>query len=245
MQNIANLFRDIHGPIDFNKVQPWKDSDKTSALLKVDKKYLYHNPSSFLDKYFYFDGIYYANISPDSFPFLSENMLQTIINGFKKSILHFATLVKNEEYVQLFDIVDKKVLIKVYTDLYDKIPDFQKWEAYINLHIRSEYGFDLIPQTILDDLIAKQVYNSKERPERLQGLKIKIKNKDTFVVYHGINGNYDPKDEMSWTLSKKVASFFAERFGNKGKVVKKTINFDEVIDFFNHRNEEEILLKIK
>ena len=65
-----------------------------------------------------------------------------------------------------------------------------------------------------------------------------------FFIYHGINHIYNPNDDYSWTLDKKVAEFFAYRFKGKGEVVTKLIHYNDAIDYLTSRNEKEILIKI-
>lgn len=67
---------------------------------------------------------------------------------------------------------------------------------------------------------------------------------DTFTVYRGLQENAQ-EDGLSWTLSKDVAEWFANRFDNEGKIIEKVIHKSEVIAYFNDRDEEEIVLDIK
>lgn len=67
---------------------------------------------------------------------------------------------------------------------------------------------------------------------------------DTFVVYRGLQENAQ-EDGLSWTLSKDVAEWFANRFDNEGEVIEKVIHKSEVIAYFSDRDEEEIVLDIK
>lgn len=67
---------------------------------------------------------------------------------------------------------------------------------------------------------------------------------DTFTVYRGLQENAQ-EDGLSWTLSKDVAEWFANRFDNEGEVIEKVIHKSEVIAYFSDRDEEEIVLDIK
>lgn len=67
---------------------------------------------------------------------------------------------------------------------------------------------------------------------------------DTFVVYRGLQENAQ-EDGLSWTLSKDVAEWFANRFDNEGEIIEKVIHKSEVIAYFDDRDEEEIVLDIK
>lgn len=67
---------------------------------------------------------------------------------------------------------------------------------------------------------------------------------DTFTVYRGLQENAQ-EDGLSWTLSKDVAEWFANRFDNEGEIIEKVIHKSEVIAYFNDRDEEEVVLDIK
>lgn len=66
----------------------------------------------------------------------------------------------------------------------------------------------------------------------------------TFTVYRGLQENAQ-EDGLSWTLSKDVAEWFANRFDNEGEIIEKMVHKTEVIAYFNDRDEEEIVLDIK
>jgi len=146
---------------------------------------------------------------------------------------------------RVFAICDKKVLIPTYKELFDRIPDNQKYSIFVTLYVRSETGFELFG----DDFI-KKVYSYKtldpEYAERMAEFDRDSKKSMTpdgkIKVLHGQNGNYDVMDEMSWTLSRKTALFFANRFNAKGRVVSRLITRDEVQDYYNIRNEFEVII---
>lgn len=258
MSSIGEIFRDLHGTLDFKNVVNLskidaKESSKLAEILKVDEKLIFFNKKGIIHSTFFYNGLFYAELMPantiQQIQFNSSNnhITESIQNGIK----YFNELANKKEFETLFNCVDKKVLIKTYNDLYKLIPDDQKWEAFVNLYIRCETAFDTIPQVLLDDLINNMAPLSKKRDKRLFELKKKthtvlpLNADDKFKVYHGVNGTYNPNDEMSWTLSYQTAKFFANRFGAEGKVVDKKITVDEVIDYFNQRSEQEVLLKVK
>lgn len=67
---------------------------------------------------------------------------------------------------------------------------------------------------------------------------------DIFTVYRGLQENAQ-EDGLSWTLSKDVAEWFANRFDNEGEIIEKVIHKSEVIAYFSDRDEDEIVLDIK
>ncbi len=257
MSSIAEIFRDLHGTLDFKEVINLseidaKESSMLSKILNVNEKQLFFNKKGVIHNTFYYDGLFFAELMPaNTIQQIQFNHNNHITESIQRGIESFKEMADKKQFETLFNCVDKKVLIKTYIELYRIIPDEQKWEAFVNLYIRCETAFDTIPQTLIDDLINNMAKLSKKRDKRLLELRKKthtilpLNANDKFKVYHGQNADYNPNDEMSWTLDYKTAKFFANRFGAEGKVVDKKITADEVIDYFNQRQEQEVLLKVK
>lgn len=67
------------------------------------------------------------------------------------------------------------------------------------------------------------------------------------VVYRGVGVGRNPKG-LSWTMSFENAKWFAGRFNNdikKGYVQKATVRKENILAYFNTRNEDEIVANIK
>ena len=60
-------------------------------------------------------------------------------------------------------------------------------------------------------------------------------------IYRGVKQKYRNNKGMSWTLDRKKAEWFANRFDNNGYVISGTINKKDVLGYFNCRNEKEIV----
>jgi hypothetical protein len=255
--NIQNLFLDIHGTSDVDSWKPLSNNNEVNAealaeYLGVDVNHLWEDENSILNRYLYFDGLYMWKLDSVDISTL-ENICSMLYPNSKSSIgemvrkaaAHFKYVKDvDKDFAKLFGMIDKKVLFWVFNDIFDQIPLEQQWEAYHEAHIRAETGFDKVHWDIMQYLLTTSVYKSKERRTRLRKLK-KIVGDDTFTIYHGHNKEYNPKDDISWTLDHKVACFFANRFGNEGEISTKTIKYKDVLDYFDDRNEDEIILKIK
>jgi hypothetical protein len=257
--NIAELFGDLHGTINPETLEPLSNNPhidifEITDYLGIDEKYLWENPKGIIHRYFYWDELYLTPINVFDIEGLvamygtkeEPKFKVSYGNMLKKAAEEFHELKAEKNFVHLFDIIDKKVLFYLYNKLYKEIPDEQKWDAYKEGHVRAENGFDMIDKDILNDLLTVQVYKSPDRPKRLQQLKDRLKDDKSFLIYHGHNEEFDPKDEMCWTLNYHTAKFFAHRFENEGGTIsQKTIVFDDVLDYFDDRKEAEIILKIK
>lgn len=97
-------------------------------------------------------------------------------------------------------------------------------------------------------IIRKHVRNSlKARPENWrESLPEVVRNLDSFTVYRaGLETMDRTKYSLSWTLSRDVAEWFANRqkflYGQLGHIYKATISADKVIAFENDRHEYEII----
>ena len=97
-------------------------------------------------------------------------------------------------------------------------------------------------------IIRKHVRNSlKARPENWrEGLPEAVRHLASFTVYRaGLESLDKAKYSLSWTLSRDVAEWFANRqkflYGQLGHIYKATISADKVIAFDNGRNEFEII----
>lgn len=69
---------------------------------------------------------------------------------------------------------------------------------------------------------------------------------DTIEIYRGVGINRNPKG-LSWTDSLDIAKWFAHRFdtsGNQGYIEKLTVKKENILAYFNSRNENEIVLDI-
>jgi hypothetical protein len=73
---------------------------------------------------------------------------------------------------------------------------------------------------------------------------MKLNDDGTVTIYRGENTkSANSDDAFSWTLTKKTAEFFADRFNKGGgKINKKDINPKEIIDYLPNRGESEVIL---
>jgi hypothetical protein len=253
--SVSDLFSSLHGAIDKKNLLKLTDYIKRSNTLNISKddlknasEYLgvsedsfYYDPGNFIHPVIIWDGPLYYGIPGGN---ISQTMLKNMrskefIDQLKKSINE---LTARKEYEHLFQIMDKKILIPTFIEMYDEIPDKDKYDIFVNLYVRSEYGFHKFPKEIILDCFSKRNL-SESWKEDMEKLKKKIKGKDKITVYRGIGALSTEEDSaFSWTLSKKTAKFFADRFGSNGKVIKREISPEDVIDYLDNRGENEIIL---
>jgi hypothetical protein len=254
-ENIADLFRSAHAAIDPDELIPLEDLIgnprfpteeeflRAIEYLEIDPQYLYYNPKDIISPFMYWDGIVYepfhGQMNMEAF-----KMFQTR-ERLKYKLEKSEKLVKSKKYSELFQLMDKKVLIPSFVQMYKDIPDKDKYEIFKDLYVRSEYGFQSFPVEIIKDCFSKRKL-SPEWKKRSAEFKKKAKlNPDgTITLYRGENVDSAKSDDaFSWTLDKKTAKFFADRFSKgSGRIVEKTVSPEEVIDYLDDRGESEVIL---
>lgn len=66
---------------------------------------------------------------------------------------------------------------------------------------------------------------------------------DEIVVYRGVGSrNINNIKALSWTTSFGKAKWFSERYGKGGKIYSATINKENVLAYFDRKNEDEVIV---
>lgn len=248
--NITDLFKGAHAAIQRDKLVPLKDMigkpdfpskeefDTAVEYLGIDGDYLFYDKTNPIDPIAYLKGPIYIGFMGLRMDILK--MLHSKERIEQKQKFVDATIA-DKDYNSLFQRIDKKVLIPVFVDMYQDIPDDQKYDVFTALYTRSEYGFNMFPKDLMKDLFTKRKL-SKEWKERMEDFNKEHGKEDTITIYRGQNSESTKETEaFSWTLSKKTADFFANRFST-GKILTRKIKSDDVIDFLDGRNEAEVIV---
>jgi len=249
---IADIFKGLHGALNENnltllstlidrKVISEKLYKEAVNYLGVDEDYLFYDPSAILSPMVYYDGLIYCdlyNLDINALKFIKVK--ERLYNQIKD----FNTFLKEKKFDELFMFMDKRLLIPSFIRMYDEMPIKGRYEIFVTLYIRSETGFEMFTDEFLKKVFSERRL-SKEWAARMRLFKKEaIKNEAGLIaVFHGHNKEYNPHDVYSWTLSKKTAQFFANRFEQRGVVEKKYILSRDVIDYFQSRGEQEVILK--
>lgn len=218
---LAVIFKQAHGAVRLDQFQPTNQKD------------IYSHPDIFMSK-----KIYYKDFTYLEFPNVPEKELKKLGFRFNDTIDHlnkrYEMLREKEDWESIFDIIDKKIGIPSYLKYFEEIPDTKKWDAFIAIYQRSEYGFELLRD------FYHEIFNfaelSRKRHDRIAKL-----HKQRYIIYHGESLSHPPYDWYSWTLDEKVARKFAYRLSGHGEIWKKRINRSDAVDYLVDRNEEEIL----
>lgn len=250
---MADAFQSIHGAtvktdlvpleglIGKPKFPTQKEVDAAVNFLGIDPDYLFFDPHNFLNPIIYWKGpMYYGFFGGLNMEALKMTQADKY---FERKTALIEDLLKKKDYESLFGRIDKKILIPVFVEMYDEIPDSQKYDVFTDLYVRSEFGFGMFPENILKDIFTKRKFSSDWK-KRMQDFKKEAKlNRDgTVTVYRG-EGSKSTKNGMSWSLSRKTAKFFADRFGSGGKVITRKIDPAQVLDYLQYRGESEVLVQ--
>ncbi|AUN01462.1 TPA: hypothetical protein ACXDAY_002249 [Clostridium botulinum] len=139
--------------------------------------------------------------------------------------------IENRQYIRLFCLIDKPFRFLFYQQLFNDIPDEQKYEVFKNIYTSCEYGFNNLSREFLEEIFG---YNKSGR---------NWFNEDIITIYRGEGDLSAPYNEAySWTIDIDVARWFARRFNSDGKVYKGYIRQEDILDYMEDRNEKEILV---
>ncbi|MBS3914424.1 MAG: hypothetical protein KG003_07990 [Bacteroidetes bacterium] len=235
---IRGVLELTNGPISLNDFEKTEHPD----IYKLKEKAALSG-----HEWVYFNGFDYIEINPllygafqelnqldnfNQFDNVSDKELYVAKNHVKKYI-------DEGNWVDAMLFISERVGFMVYLDNFDKIPDDQKYDAFINLYTRCDFGFHLLKDHYRK--IFDYAHLSKEREERLNKLKGKFGEKKKFRIFHGVSYDFPVYDYYSWTLNEMTAQFFAYRYSNFGEILQKDILFKDAVDYLSDRNEEEIL----
>jgi len=138
--------------------------------------------------------------------------------------------IENKEYIRLFCLIDKPYRFLFYQQLFNDIPDKQKYEVFKDMYTSCEYGFNNLSRKFLEKVFK---YNKADK---------NWFNEDIVVIYRGEGSLSAPYTEAySWTTDIDIARWFAERFNSHGKIYKGYIEQKYILDYLGDRNEKEIL----
>ena len=160
--------------------------------------------------------------------------MMKIEKNIKQRKLYIEKALKMEDFSKILFLMDKPYRLEVYKQIFEEIPNEDKYKIFIDLYVNAEYGFSNISKRFLNEIL-------KYKP------KIDLSDLDDEIVIYRGEGLKSTKKEnaLSWTTDIKVAKFFANRFNSNGKIYKGKVKKENIIDFLRDRSESEILVQYK
>ena len=243
-------FKDAQKPVIKSEMVPYlefaQENKIDTAIFEklcrkegIDLSHFYHLKEHEIMKYCYWDGTYFQ-----AFPNLEKSFIywDDMVKTTAERIEEAKRLRENKEYSTLLFVVDTIGQHLLFEELYSEIPSEQRYQCFIDLYVRHDYGSTIFDMNIIEDAKSKQSQDYRE--SALRRLLEDAEMKDgKIVIYRGMGDESTPVDEaMSWTLSEKTAFFFAKRLGETGMVYKGLVRVEEVIDYITRRSESEVLI---
>lgn len=253
--DMSALFQSIHSAINPNNLKKVTDLigtekfptkaefDEVVNYLGIDPEYVYYDKGSVISPFIYWkDSLLFE--FPAGFDMKAIMMFRSK-EAIEYRLKKFADCKKKNDYMTLFFLTEKRILIPMFNKLYKEIPDSQKYDVFVEMYVRSEYGFEMMPKEIISDVYEKR-HLSNAWKKRMVAFKKEAKLNDdgTLTIYRGENTKSVKQEEAySWSLSKKTAGFFATRFSKgTGRIISKNVKPDEVLDLLGQRGESEVLI---
>lgn len=149
--------------------------------------------------------------------------------------------------VQIGTLITKpyKLAFLKHTEIYLSSADIGRYLASIwSLVENNNHDTNVNAREIIGYL--KKADKNTLMTEEEQRLLSQLPNKVT--IYRGVSGGYEDQEQgLSWTLSKKVANYFATRYRHKGQgeIYTATIQKKHILAYIRGRSEEEIIVDIK
>lgn len=223
---MGEIMRYCHGTIDISKLIPTET-----------KNVFLDNQSLFSAEVFY-DGLTYMQLLPRDMKFPGEgDIRQAQLKAIQSMADKMQEKAKQGDWEYIFGVIDKKIGLPRYIQLLDKMPDDVRYDAFVEIYTRSEFGFELLQDFY--PKIFEYAKFSQQRLDRLQTLA--LQHGDEITIYHGESNSHPVYDHYSCTLNEQTAKFFAYRYSNDGEVWKRTIKIEDALDYLTDRNEEEVL----
>jgi hypothetical protein len=255
---MEKLFKEIHGsnnpamiPVSkfngrYELTLGLKSYEEEIKILKEKIPHLidhiYFIPKTIMQSFTFYKDNLWLDVYSLEWNFWESINQQELI---EKRLKIFDRCIEVGEYEPLFSLMEKKILIPKYIELFESIPVSQKYNCFRDLWTRSEYGFDQFKPSFLKKVFSYKEY-SIERNESMLILKEEIEDHETVIVYRGVTPYSTPYNKaISWTLDIDTAEWFASRFDSKGKVMKAEIHINEIYDYLHERNEKEVFLNPK
>jgi hypothetical protein len=249
---VHTVFQESSAEVDFNEMlrlvdHPELQPDGFEELAKrmdADPSCFYLDPNAILYRYLYYKDLFFYQFTFLSLKIENELCSTETRNDLLSEVKRFKAqrewlMGKLEKDVETFlYLSDKRVRFRLYAELFDRIPDDTKFNVFMEVYTRGEYGFDR-----LDPDFIRKVFSYRELSEEHRFRDSFPDVKEYVTVYRGATEKSTPLNRTySWTLKKDVAKYFANRWGSRGTVYKARVRADNIIAYYDGRNEEEVLV---
>ncbi|QQE77273.1 hypothetical protein [Alicyclobacillus sp. SO9] len=210
---------------------------EASELLGINPLLLFVQGSKHMPYFYYHDHVM-CNLRALQTDYLKHIEADVFI---KTSHASMTQSLQTSDFERAFLRMNKRHLFDSYQELFDVIPDHLKFDVFIDAYQMSEYGFSQINQEAVKEVATYCAYSHVKQITRKK-LKSKTQRGGFITLYRGAGDLSSPLNEAySWTTDKKVALFFANRFG-KGRLYRAKVHISNVLAYLTDRDESEVLV---
>lgn len=221
----------------------------------------YDNKEDFLEciKPMKYENIY--TTSSPIFPFMYcdfENSIHLELFDLSKAAI--TTFVQPEKrieqlkaykgsYRHLYFMMQSNMKALDFVKNYKKIPRGQLSEIFLDIYQSMDFSFDVFPDDVINDIFSllkeENNNNSEECGATCLRTDSSMQCEKLVRIYRGQSEHNTPlKKAYSWTTSKKIAKFFANRFETQGTIYRGYIKECDIV----HRDRDgefEVLCRFK
>jgi hypothetical protein len=210
----------------------YKEIIQCISYLEKDIKDFYFTPNAF-DKFCYLKRCLYVTITVFNMEFIKMFQIKEKIEHWDKVN---TKLVNEGDFKKLFDLVDPAIRIMAYKEMFEIIPDSQKYEIFKSIYTTSHYGVEYFEEEFITKVqkyrTSKDLFFLTEETDSRE-----------IEIYRGeenLSTHYS--ESYSWTTDINVALGFASFFTTGGVVYTGKVNKDDIVDFLDTGESEVIVL---
>lgn len=241
--NISELFSIIKDTINKSDLISYKrikdinikkDIELCSRVTQIDINKFYYCKKG-LSNIYYYSNYNLVDINVAAEEFLKQSKIKEKI--IQKQIV-ITSMIKNGDFEYLFlNLIDSRISFWAYEEFFDKIPNKDKYPIFEHIYTSAEYGFKYLNKDFI-----KKVFKYADR-NNLSKLYHLIDDKGYITIYRGQDDlSLDINKSYSWTTNINTAIFFATRFNYDGYIYSGKIHINNILGYFDNRDEDEIIL---
>jgi len=182
----------------------------------------------------YHEGLMFIDLSTDLDDVIKERNYRDIIGDMNQM---FDTLISTSDFESLFGYIDTRYKFWVFMVILPRVPAEMVFSLFRKVYTEGYSGFDES-----DWEQARKILESNK--DRISVEPLKTDEEGYVKIYRGVGSKSTPLDKtFSWTISLNVAIKFAMMYGSSnGQVYKAKVKKENIRDFLQERDEEEVLI---
>lgn len=243
--NYLEVFKMVHKKYEKEDLNLLKDnldklSDKQKELLDlfleksgISLKNLYFDENG-LPNFYYYNPPYYLGITSLHADDANNSLIDYELDKLKLIVTEVDKALEESKYSKYFYLIEGPCDLLLFEHLFEELDGQNKYDILTELYVSFEYGHNQISRKMWEEAIRGRKHRkAKEIPFKGEEL----------TIYRGNSSeSTDISKAMSWSLKPRVAAKFVGRdFSSAGVIYKAHINREDVIDYFDNRDEAEVI----